>query len=65
MDLTGVTIGQYQIVEEIGRGGMATVYKARQSSLDRYVAIKILKSDLAKTKDFVARFEREARTITR
>jgi formylglycine-generating enzyme required for sulfatase activity/tRNA A-37 threonylcarbamoyl transferase component Bud32 len=65
MDLTGVTIGQYQVVEEIGQGGMATVYKARQSSLDRYVAIKILKSDLAKTKGFVTRFEREARTIAR
>jgi formylglycine-generating enzyme required for sulfatase activity/tRNA A-37 threonylcarbamoyl transferase component Bud32 len=65
MDLTKTTIGQYELIDQIGQGGMATVYKAHQSSLDRYVAIKVLKSDLAKTKGFAARFEREARTIAR
>ncbi len=65
MNLQGTTIGHYKVVEQIGRGGMATVYKARQPGLDRYVAIKILPSDLAKTKDFRIRFEREAKTIAR
>jgi formylglycine-generating enzyme required for sulfatase activity/tRNA A-37 threonylcarbamoyl transferase component Bud32 len=65
MDLARTTIGQYEIIDQIGQGGMATVYKAHQPSLDRYVAIKVLKSDLAKTKGFAARFEREARTIAR
>ena len=41
-DLIGKTIGQYEIVEKIGAGGMATVYKAYQASINRHVAIKIL-----------------------
>ncbi|MBN1995368.1 MAG: SUMF1/EgtB/PvdO family nonheme iron enzyme [Anaerolineae bacterium] len=65
MDLTGTSIGQYHVIEQLGHGGMATVYKARQPSLDRYVAIKVLKADLAHAEGFVARFEREARTIAR
>src|SRR5512136_2449114 len=65
MDLSGTLIGQYQLISPLGQGGMATVYKARQPSLDRYVALKILKTDLAKSTGFVARFEREARTIAR
>lgn len=39
--LIGRTLGPYQIISEIGRGGMAAVYKAYQSSLDRHVAIKV------------------------
>jgi serine/threonine-protein kinase len=65
MDLSGTIIGQYNIIEQIGRGGMSTVYKAHQPSLDRFVALKILPSDLAKAEDFKARFEREARAIAR
>ena len=65
MDLSGATLGQYEIINQLGLGGMATVYKARQPSLDRYVAIKVLKADLAKSSGFVARFEREARAIAR
>jgi len=65
MDLSGVSIGKYHLLQPIGQGGMATVYKAHQPSLDRYVAIKVLKSDLAQGKGFVARFEREARTIAK
>ena len=65
MDLSGVSIGKYHLLQQIGQGGMATVYKAHQPSLDRYVAIKVLKSDLAQGKGFVARFEREARTIAK
>ncbi len=65
MDLDGAIIGQYHIIEQIGRGGMATVYKAYQPNLDRYVAVKVLATDLADTKDFIARFEREARAVAR
>ncbi len=65
MDLDGVIIGQYHIIEQIGRGGMATVYKAYQPNLDRYVAIKVLEPGLARTKGFVARFDHEARAVAR
>jgi hypothetical protein len=62
-DLIGRNIGKYRIVERLGRGGMAEVYKAFQPSLDRYVAIKILHPFMAEEKDFVARFRREARNV--
>ena len=65
MDLKGATIGQYRIIEQIGRGRMATVYKAHQPNLDRYVAIKVLAPDLAESKGFVTRFEREAKAVAR
>lgn len=60
--LIGKSIGQYEIIEEIGRGGMGTVYKAYQRSLNRYVAIKILPLSKAQDPEFVERFYREART---
>jgi len=63
--LVGQTLGQYRLVERIGRGGMATVYKAYQPSLDRYVAVKVLPTYLAHDPDFAARFRREARAIAR
>ncbi len=62
-DLTGTVLGKYKIVERRGRGGMATVYKAHHPRLDRDVAIKVLHSHLAETKDFLGRFEREARAV--
>ena len=65
MHLTGSTIGQYQILEHIGQGGMGIVYKAYQPALDRHVAIKVLTTDLTKAPDFITRFEREAKTIAR
>ncbi|MEJ2212202.1 MAG: serine/threonine-protein kinase, partial [Anaerolineae bacterium] len=61
----GRRLGAYQIVEQIGRGGMATVFKAYQPSMDRYVAIKILPSHLTEDESFVGRFTREARTLAR
>jgi hypothetical protein len=61
----GSSLGQFRIVEQLGRGGMATVYKAYQPRLDRYVAIKVLPAYLAEEPGFVARFEREAMTIAR
>jgi serine/threonine protein kinase len=59
----GQMLGLYRIISQIGRGGMATVYKAYQASIDRYVAIKVLPSQLAESKEFAARFHQEARII--
>ena len=55
----------YEILEEIGRGGMAIVYTAREKALDREVAIKVLPARLAVDKEFVERFEHEARTAAK
>ena len=54
-------VGGFELLARIGKGGMGAVYKARQISLDRLVALKILPRSLAKQKDFVTRFMREAR----
>jgi hypothetical protein len=56
-------IGQYQIVREVGRGGMGVVYLARDTRLDRDVAIKALPVELASDPARLERFEREARTL--
>ncbi len=61
MDVIGKKLGQYQIVEELGRGGMAVVYKAYHAALNRYVAIKVLPPQFAFDQEFVQRFLREAR----
>lgn len=62
-DLTGKTLGRYRLVERLGRGGMAEVYKGYQPSMDRYVAIKLMHAYLAEDEDFVGRFRREAKAI--
>ena len=54
-------VGKYEIIEEIGRGGFAVVYKARDPGLDRTVALKVLHAYWAEDPSFVARFHREAR----
>jgi len=64
-DLIGKTVGPYRIIEQIGTGGMATVYKAYQSNMDRYIAIKILPFHLSNDSEFTKRFQREARAIAR
>lgn len=58
-------IGKYEVVERLGRGGMAEVYRAYQGSLDRYVAIKVLHAFLADDPEFKSRFEREAQNIAK
>ncbi len=61
----GQMIDEYKIIGKIGRGGMATVYKAYQASMDRYVAIKILSFQLIDNEEFLGRFKQEARLIAR
>ena len=61
--LVGLQIGRYEVLEFIGRGGMAEVYKGRHTRLDRNVAIKVLPPGLATEADFRERFEREALSI--
>ena len=63
-DLTGKTLGNYRLVERIGRGGMATVYKAYQPALERYVAVKVIHEQLAADDEqFFKRFRREAKSV--
>src|SRR5258708_6979229 len=62
-DLAGKQLGQYEILGAIGQGGMATVYKARQPSMDREVAVKVINLPLLDNPEFIARFEHEARLI--
>lgn len=59
----GQSLGKYQILNPLGRGGMARVYRAYHPQLDRYVAIKVLRSDLVDAGDFLTRFQREARAV--
>jgi len=61
----GQMLGPYRIIEQIGEGGMATVYKAYQASMDRNVAIKVLPSQLAESAEFTQRFQQEARIIAK
>ncbi|MFN8373364.1 MAG: protein kinase [Anaerolineae bacterium] len=61
----GQQIGQYRIVEQLGQGGMAMVYKAYHARLDRYVAIKVMHQALLDDPTFKARFAREAQIVAR
>jgi serine/threonine protein kinase len=56
-------LGPYEVLSAIGAGGMGEVYKARDTRLDRIVAIKVLPAHLADRPEVRERFEREARTI--
>src|SRR5215217_3074727 len=64
-DLVGHNLGPYRLLEQLGAGGMATVYKAYHAAMDRYVAIKVLPQHLARDLSFRARFQQEARVIAR
>jgi serine/threonine protein kinase len=63
VSLEGQTLGKYRVLDQLGRGGMAQVYRAYHPQLDRYVAIKVLRSDLVEEEDFLARFRREAQAV--
>ncbi|MBN1993971.1 MAG: protein kinase [Anaerolineae bacterium] len=58
--LIGQTLGQYELIDVVGEGGLATVYKAYQPKLERWVAVKVLHSN---NRDLLARFEREAKAV--
>ena len=59
----GTRLGPYEILAPLGAGGMGEVYKARDTRLDRFVAVKVLPGHLAKNDDALARFEREAKAV--
>ncbi len=63
--LVGKSLGQFRVVDRIGAGGMATVFKAYQPTLDRYVAIKVLPPHHARDQVFVKRFVQEARSVAK
>ena len=59
----GTSFGSYEVLEPIGAGGMGELYKARDTRLDRTVAIKVLPEHVATNPDLKQRFEREARAV--
>jgi serine/threonine protein kinase len=61
----GETVGPYRILDQLGQGGMATVFKAYHAALDRYVALKVLHPAFLEDPNFQARFQREARLIAK
>src|SRR5258708_23045120 len=63
--MIGSKFGPYELVEEVGRGGMATVYRAYQPNVDRYVAVKIIHRAVAGDSKALDRFTREARLVAR
>src|SRR5690348_1591714 len=63
--LVGRSLDQFRIVERIGAGGMATVFKAYQPNLDRYVAVKVLPAYHARDPIFLKRFQQEARAVAK
>ena len=66
LDLTGRVLGgRFELLKPIGEGGYGAVYLANQISMDRQVAIKVIQPRVVQTKDFLERFEREARVASK
>ncbi|MGH2620763.1 MAG: serine/threonine-protein kinase [Anaerolineales bacterium] len=61
----GENVGPYRIIEQLGQGGMATVFKAYHPALDRYVAIKVMHPAFMQDPQFLRRFEREAKVVAK
>lgn len=62
-DLSGRTLGKYQLQTRLGQGGMAEVYQAWHPTLERHVAVKVLHAHLAQDAGFLIRFQREAKAV--
>jgi serine/threonine-protein kinase len=62
--LEGQTLGKYRVLDALGRGGMAQVYRGYHPQLDRHVAIKVLRADLVEQDEFLERFRREAHAVS-
>ena len=63
-DLIGKTLGGYEILDRVGQGGMATVYRARQTSMNRTVALKVLPRHFMRDDTYLQRFEREVKIVS-
>lgn len=63
--LSGQSLGRYHLLDQLGAGGMATVYKAFDTRLERTVAVKVIRTDVNQDPEFLSRFDREAKALAR